>query len=120
MLGGAVGLAAWLVIRFAERVPLRRSIALTVLIGGAAGVLTTLLGGRMMAGSLVAITGSFPGSRLTLDAIGRSLGETSFGPVAETVTAGLEATVTLRIEATPCRLGFGVRWVAPRPGLSVG
>ncbi len=93
LLGAAVGLAAWLVIRFADSVPLRRSIALTILIGGSAGVLASLLGGRLMAGSLVAVTASFPGSRLTLDAIGGSLGESGFGPLAQSVTAGLEGAL---------------------------
>ena len=93
LLGAAVGLAAWLVLRFANQVPLRRSIALTILLGGLAGMLAALRGGRLMAGSLVAVTANFPRSKLTLDPIGASFGESGFGPVAQLVTAGLEGAL---------------------------
>lgn len=93
LLGGTVGLAAWLVLHLANRLQLRKAIALVVSAGGAAGALIPSLGGRLMGGTLVAVTHNFPGSRLTLDSIGRSLGESAFGPVAQTVTAGLEGAL---------------------------
>ncbi|UZK65650.1 winged helix-turn-helix domain-containing protein [Sphingomonas sp. M1-B02] len=57
---------------------------------GAGGVLACLGGGRLMGGSLSAVAALFDQSRLRLDSIGRMLGEASFGPVAQTITAGTE------------------------------
>jgi hypothetical protein len=88
LLGGAVGLGAWLAGR-----SIRRSAALAGLIGGATGILITLLGGRLMAGSLDLLARQLPGSRLRLDAIGALFGEAGFGPVSQTVTGGLEGAL---------------------------
>ena len=60
------------------------------LAGGAAGVVITLLGGRLMGGSLELLARSFPGSSLRLDPVGRLFGEPGFGPVSQLVTSGLE------------------------------
>jgi hypothetical protein len=77
----------------AVRVSLRIGVAVAVLLGGAAGALISLLGGRLMGGSLASLADAFPDSRLRLDGIGGMFGETSFGPVSQTVTAGLEAAL---------------------------
>ncbi|WP_306098657.1 winged helix-turn-helix domain-containing protein [Sphingomonas sp. DG1-23] len=90
LLGGAVGLANWLAVRARST---RRGVAIAALAGGAGGVTTVLLGGRLMAGSLDLLARALPGSRLRLDAIGRLLGETGFGPVSQSVTAGLEGAL---------------------------
>jgi hypothetical protein len=63
LLGGATGPAGWFAARSQS---LRRSIATAALLGGAAGVLIVLSGGRLMAGSL-ALLGGLPNSRLRLD-----------------------------------------------------
>lgn len=86
VLGGAVGLAAW-VTRGAS---LRRAAAIAGAIGAAAGALIHLLGGRLMAGSLHALAERFPNAQLDLDQIGRLFGEAEFGPISQTVLGGLE------------------------------
>jgi DNA-binding winged helix-turn-helix (wHTH) protein len=90
LLGASVGLGVWL----ASRAPsLRRGIAAASLAGGIGGLLVTLLGGRLMAGSLDLLARSFPGSRLRLDQIGALLGESGFGPVSQVVTGALEGAL---------------------------
>jgi DNA-binding winged helix-turn-helix (wHTH) protein len=93
LLGGAVGIGAWLGARGRTEPPLRRSIAAAALAGGAAGVIIPLLGGRLMGGSLALLAQSFPASRLRLDPISALFGEAAFGPVTRTVTGGLEGAV---------------------------
>ncbi|HWT11674.1 MAG TPA: transcriptional regulator [Allosphingosinicella sp.] len=93
LLGGAVGLGAWLAARTAGPPPLRRAIAVAGLTGGGAGLLIPLLGGRLMGGSLDLIAGTFPDSRLRLDPIGGLFGESSLGPVSQVATAGLEGAL---------------------------
>jgi DNA-binding winged helix-turn-helix (wHTH) protein len=90
LLGGAVGLGAWLGSRGAGPVSLRRSVAVAGLAGGGAGILIPLLGGRLMGGSLDLLARHFPGSRLRLDQIGGLFGESGFGPVSQIVTGGVE------------------------------
>jgi hypothetical protein len=46
-----------------------------------------------MGGSLALLAYRFPNSRLRLDDIGALLGETGFGPIAQTVTAALEGAL---------------------------
>ena len=89
LLGGAVGLGAWL----GGRGTLRHGIAAAALAGGVAGVLIPLLGGRLMGGSLALLARDFPGSRLRLDRIGGLFGENGFGPVSQIVTGGLEGAL---------------------------
>ncbi len=90
LLGAAVGLGAWL----AGRVKgLRRSAAIAGVIGGAAGVLIILLGGRLMGGSLALLADKFPDSRLRLDEVGALLGENGFGTVSQLVTGALEGSL---------------------------
>ena len=88
LLGGAVGLGAWLASRGAGPLRLRRGIAVAGLAGGSAGVLISLLGGQLLGGSLDLLARHFPDSRLRLDPIGSLFGESGFGPVSQIVTAG--------------------------------
>jgi hypothetical protein len=91
LLGGAVGLGAWLA--GVGAAPLRRKIAMAGLVGGIAGILITLPGGRLMGGSLDLLARTFPDSRLRLDGIGRLVGESGFGPVGRILTGALEGIV---------------------------
>lgn len=93
LLGGAVGLGAWLAFSGAEPRPLRRSAALAALSGGVAGSLVTLFGGRLMGGSLDLLARSFPGSRLSLAPIGALFGERGFGPISQAATAAMEGAL---------------------------
>ena len=93
LLGGAVGIGAWLGGRGRIAPPLRRSIAAAALAGGMAGVVIPLLGGRLMGGSLALIAQSFPASRLRLDPVGALFGEAGFGQVSRVVTGGLEGAL---------------------------
>jgi DNA-binding winged helix-turn-helix (wHTH) protein len=93
LLGGAVGLGAWLGSRGAGPRSLRRSVAAASLAGGGAGILIPLLGGRLMGGSLDLLARAFPDSRLRLDRIGGLFGEDGFGPVSQVVTGGLEGVL---------------------------
>jgi DNA-binding winged helix-turn-helix (wHTH) protein len=92
LLGGAVGLAAWLAFRSGPA-RLRRSAAFAGLIGALAGVLIALVGGRLMAGSLDLLARAFPDSRLHLDQISGLFGESGFGPVTRLVTSALEGAL---------------------------
>ena len=93
LLGGAVGLGAWLGSRGAGPLSLRRSFAVAGLAGGTAGILIPLLGGKLMGGSLDLLARSFPDSRLRLDQIGGLFGETGFGPISQIVTGGFEGAL---------------------------
>lgn len=93
MLGGAVGLGAWLAWRLPAPESPHRRVAIAALIAGSAGMLIALLGGRMMGGSLDLLARSFPNSRLQLDQLGALFGESGFGPVTQVVTGGLEAAL---------------------------
>lgn len=90
LLGGAVGIAAWLAGSGALSHSLRRSVAGAGAVGLAAGILIWLLGGRLMGGSLDLLARHFPDSRLRLDQIGTLFGESGFGPVSGLVTGALE------------------------------
>ena len=89
LLGGAVGLGAWLGSR-GDALPLRRSMITAGIAGAAAGMLIPLVGGRLMAGSLDLLAQAFPNSRLRLDQIGALFGEDGLGPISQAVTGGLE------------------------------
>ena len=90
LLGGAVGLGAWLGSRGWAAGSLRRGVAAAAGAGAAAGILIALLGGRLLGGSLDLLARHFAGSRLRLDHIGAMVGESDFGPISLVVTAGLE------------------------------
>lgn len=89
VLGGAVGLGAWL----ANRLPRRSGVGLATIVGGTAGILITLFGGHLLGGSLDLLGHQFPGSRLRLDHIGALFGEHGFGPLSQAVIAGLEGAL---------------------------
>ena len=92
LLGGAVGLGAWLGGHGAEPA-LGRSVVTAGLCGGGGGILIALLGGRLMGGSLDLLARQFPGSRLRLDQIGGLFGESGFGPISQIVTGGVEGVL---------------------------
>ena len=79
-IGAAVGLAAWL----AGFCSLRRGVVRAGLIGASAGAGIILLGGRLMAGSLVLLAQQFPDSRLRLD---------QFGPLSNLLSGALEGAL---------------------------
>ena len=90
LLGGAVGLGAWLASHGAGARSLRRGVAVAAVAGGGGGLLISLLGGRLMGGSLDLLAHGFPGSRLRLDQIGGLFGETGFGPISQAVTSCMD------------------------------
>jgi DNA-binding winged helix-turn-helix (wHTH) protein len=89
ILGGAVGLGAWLAAK-QGRPRFRRGVALAALCGVVAGALIPLLGGRLMGGSLALLADSFPNSRLRLGQIGGLFGDLGFGLATQMITGGLE------------------------------
>jgi DNA-binding winged helix-turn-helix (wHTH) protein len=89
VLGGAVGLG----VLIASHLPPRSGAASAAIVGGAAGILITLLGGHLLGGSLNLLAHQFPGSRLRLDHIGALFGENGFGLLSQTVIAGLEGAL---------------------------
>lgn len=93
MLGGAVGLGAWLAQRRTGFFRLRRGVVTAALIGGTVGILIPLLGGRLMGGSLMSLAQTFPDSRLRLDQVGAAFGEEGFGPISQIVTGALEGSL---------------------------
>jgi hypothetical protein len=93
LLGGAVGLGAWLAGVGAASRSLRTGVALAALVGAATGIAIPLLGGRLMAGSLDVLARSFPDSHLRLDEIGGLFGEQNFGPVSQVATGALEGAL---------------------------
>jgi DNA-binding winged helix-turn-helix (wHTH) protein len=91
VLGGAVGLASW--VANPDRVSVRRGAVVAGLIGGTAGILIPLFGGRLLGGSLDLLVRHFPNSRLHLDQIGSLFGESDFGRISQIVTGGLEGAL---------------------------
>jgi hypothetical protein len=90
LLGAAVGFGIWM----ASRMPgLRRSAAFTAALGGAAGIVIPLLGGRLMGGSLVLLGQTFPDSRLRLDQAGAMLGDQGFGRLSQMVSGAFEGAI---------------------------
>ena len=91
LLGAAIGFGIWL--HAGRGLSLRLTAAATALTGAVVGVLSPLLGGRLMGGSLDLLARQFPASRLRLDPIGALFGETDFGPVTQAVTGGIEGAL---------------------------
>jgi len=85
LLGAAVGFGDDLSRRFAGQWDWRRCVALAASFGALAGIGIELSGGRLLAGSLVALAESFPDARLHFDPLGSLPGAT--GAV---VTSALE------------------------------
>ena len=90
ILGGAVGLGAWIA---SSRGKLRFGTIAAALIGGLAGLAIPVIGGRLMGGSLSLLAAHLPGSRLRLDKIGALVGEEGFGPVSQALTGMLEGAL---------------------------
>ena len=90
VLGFALGLAAWLAGRGAGADRVRRGMAIAAAVGGAAGALVPLLGGRLLGGSLDLLARHFPESRLRLDHLGAIFGEQGLGLASQMVTGALE------------------------------
>ncbi|MXP43072.1 winged helix-turn-helix domain-containing protein [Allopontixanthobacter sediminis] len=88
ILGGTIGLA----VLYAGKGAASR-LAVAALLGLFAGMLITLVDGRMMAGSLQELVSAFPTSRYRLDGIGSAFGEDGLGPIGRAVTAGFEGAV---------------------------
>jgi DNA-binding winged helix-turn-helix (wHTH) protein len=93
ILGGAVGVGAWLACRGAGALSARSAIASAAFNGAAAGMLIALIGGRLMGGSLDLLARTFAGSRIGLDQLGALFGESGFGRVTQIVTSGLEGAL---------------------------
>ncbi|QPQ55463.1 transcriptional regulator [Allosphingosinicella flava] len=92
LLGGAVGLGAWLWGRTGA-LSVRQGAGMAALAGGVAGILIAFLGGRLMGGSLDLLARDFPASRFRLDAIGGLLREEGFGPLSQMATGALEGAL---------------------------
>lgn len=60
---------------------------------GVSGVLISIVGGRLMSGSLHLLTQSFSGAHLKMDTLGRFFGEMEFGIITQTVLAGIEGFI---------------------------
>lgn len=90
-IGATVGLAGWAAHRWGGAPA--RQLALAGVISAAGGAAVTLLGGRLMAGSLDLLTQAMPQSRLSLNRIGALFGETGLGPISQVVTGTLEAAL---------------------------
>jgi DNA-binding winged helix-turn-helix (wHTH) protein len=100
ILGGAIGLGLWLGARGRDPLPLRRCMITAGVAAALAGMAIPLFGGRLMGGSLDLLAQTFPESQLQLGMIGSWFGETGFGPIAQSVTGGLEGLLF-----APCLVG---------------
>ena len=90
MIGLGVGVGALLAQRCAS---IRQGAVVAAACGAVAGALISLLGGRLMLGSLDLLARQLPGSRLSLHNISQMFGEASFGPITRTVTSALEGAL---------------------------
>lgn len=90
-LGAAVGFS--LVLARLHRAPVKTlgRMALPSLAGFGAGAAISLAGGKLLGGSLEALTQQFGQAGLKLAPLGALMGEAGFGPFSEAVSAGLEA-----------------------------
>ncbi|RZI99873.1 MAG: transcriptional regulator [Brevundimonas sp.] len=104
LLGGAIGFGVWLGPRIGGPSSPAHAVGIPGLTGGAAGALIPLLGGRLMGGSLEQLADRFPNSRLGIDRMGALFGESSFGPVSQIITAGLEGALFGACVAAALRL----------------
>ena len=92
LLGAAIGLGACWAARVGPALSAAR-LAAPVLVGGLAGLLAPLLGGRLMGGSLALLSEHFPQSRLRLDLLGALLDENGFGLKTQMATGALEGAL---------------------------
>lgn len=91
-LGGAVGLAYWIAARRAGSTKRHAGLA-GMILGGAAGLIIALLGGRLLAGSIDVLTQTMDGARLDLGRIGVLLDESGFGLRSRMVTSAAEGAL---------------------------
>lgn len=89
LLGAAAGVGTWLADRWRAQ-HLRRSAAVSAVLGAATGLFIVLTGGRLMGGSLDLLSRQIPASRLRFDHLGRLLGEDGFGARVHAISGGLE------------------------------
>ena len=115
LIGAAVGLGAWLASCLPGPVRLTPSFAAGGLATAAAGMVATLLGGRLMGGSLDLLAQRFPQSRLSLDQIGAVFGEAGFGPVSQLATAAFEGLMFGGWVVLAIRLAGRMTDVRPTP-----
>lgn len=87
ILGGAIGIGSHLSIARVRSWP---SISGAALMGGVAGAILPLMGGKLMGASLDALSEAFPESLLNIDSLGRWLGEDHFGLISQTVFGAFE------------------------------
>jgi DNA-binding winged helix-turn-helix (wHTH) protein len=87
LLGGAIGLGSHLSIARVRSWP---SISGAALMGGIAGAILPLMGGKLMGSSLDALNEAFPESPLNIDSLGRWFGEDDFGLISQTVFGAFE------------------------------
>lgn len=92
VLGATTGAALWFALARAGS-GRRLAVASAALAGAVAGAAISLVGGRLMAGSLALLARRFPDSRLDLDALAPYFGEARFGAISEAVTAALEGAL---------------------------
>lgn len=90
LLGATVGVATWLALR---RGSVPRGAAIGAAFGAAAGILISLLGGRLMLGSLELLAAGFPNSKLRLDQIMRPFATPMLNRFVDPVAAALEAAL---------------------------
>lgn len=93
VVGAAVGIGSWLARRVGKRSSTAAVASSAALLGGAAGALVTLLGGRMWAASIDAVIGVFPNARLHTDMVGPLFGEAGFGPISRLATGAIEGAI---------------------------
>ena len=104
LLGGAIGFGVWLGPRIGGPSSPSHAVAVAGLAGGAAGAMIPMLGGRLMGGSLQQLANGFPDSRLGIERMGALFGESSFGPVSQIITGGLEGALFGACVAAAIRL----------------
>ena len=90
LVGAGVGLGSWLAFRTGS---VRHGSALAGFSGAVAGLAISLLGGRLMLGSLELVAETFPRSRLRLDQLAGLFGEARFGTMTRFGSTILEATL---------------------------
>lgn len=93
LLGASVGLGSWLAMRGDPARPIAPRFMVAAAIGGVAGAVIPLLGGRLMSGSLDLLARQFPASRLRLDHVGAIVGERDFGIVSQAVSGAMEGAL---------------------------
>lgn len=89
LLGASIGAGFWISQLSGRRYGVLAGAGLT----GLAGAGVSLVGGKLMGGSLTALAAQFPQARLRLDHIGALFGEATFGTVSQATTAGLEGAL---------------------------